>query len=1321
MYIEGVNTEWLIVSFMVTAAILSAASYYQATVFSDEASSLIDDARFAGADDAQSQSGFQAQVIHDRRVLLGCLTALDRRDSALREYSESFGPSALRTVVAAEQTRIALQALLLADSTGDCEKYSVANAADLSAFISEHVRLHGGDPAALLERSGQRYRAESIAISAAVIFALVLLLLTLADSTARRRWIAWWFLAAVLGATAGGMLAVLALATAGAISLFGLLAVLALSVALAVVALIIQVGPSSRAGVLVKRRVGSWPTKSRRASILSRPVRWWAELFGAATLVAFALGVLGYSASANEKRQSEATADRLTLQARHALELGEQSALAALTFVAQESELRADIAAAQDPLEADRDSDPTGSDRAAANKALLADLWQREQEAWDELYDAYSPGENGGQPSAAAGTCLDRDLVLAWGDNSSGEEALPAALLRAYRTDTNVLVDLIAKGTRGSTACWVQSALSWQDAHDWGVRASLFTVALVVLGLAGFLFALGADPERNPGPRRWLLTSGLAGLVGGASILVAAWISTPVSISDEARREGSRAYANSVYNAAGSRCAEARGNARDAVRLLPNFGEAHVAIADAAACSLDNSWLIAPFQHREHLMEFYAGLRSAVEDFHLSNPVAVGNLGWADMLIGVTDAGADRESSLKRGIELTRQALVSDPQLPSLCFNLAFGLLADGERSAAQAQYELALASLSREADEHASCEPVDFTHAYLQRLVRLSALADLELLSGADDVDSLRELIVTGSSAAGDDADPATDGFELAFYPHGLMLTGDGVDKLTGSAVWYYRPTDAQPWAVARWPSSYTLDPSSNLSSFWPMARVMPPGQYRVDIYQAGRLTHRITSTNDWWESHNLSAEDFQWVYAPDIGVSAVIPKSWTPTSERSGLELAYGSESGGVAFGRIDGGSEEDMAGQLESWSAEWLSRWGLPAAAVAAASAGGTQEDWYLRLEKRLVDRPTDELLRGIGTSQYLAAGDSPVIKNVDDPSCPGTTLMTAVHADDPQIAETVWLSQGLEVQPNHATVSEIAVSSPFNSRHFSMSFPVTWKAAGCPGKFVATEPGLAANIIVTSELAQREPAAYVDEALKAFADNTQFPEFVLEERAQRRLAGNIVAEMIKFSWRSGDLQVRQTQLYAQIAGRAYFFTFTTRFDQSSIYEDEWQSMIDSFRPAASTSLIAIACEGCTDAERLAREAHLNELADQLNVIDARHCNDTTGTADGSVAGAFARIWCTFPSGVRVDFVLWPDPGTLATYTELFKAEPSALVQDWYLYGTDYPRTGDTVEWLETDDARFYWTYDDLLISGNAAWSDTPERLNNWWQTSGALLNE
>ena len=157
-----------------------------------------------------------------------------------------------------------------------------------------------------------------------------------------------------------------------------------------------------------------------------------------------------------------------------------------------------------------------------------------------------------------------------------------------------------------------------------------------------------------------------------------------------------------------------------------------------------------------------------------------------------------------------------------------------------------------------------------------------------------------------------------------------------------------------------------------------------------------------------------------------------------------------------------------------------------------------------------------------------------------------------------------------------------------------------------------------------------------------------------------------------------------------------------------------------PEAGDHEILAACIGCTDDERTERQSGVDTLIARIASISDAYCNDTTETfADGE---AIARVGCSFSGGFVADYVLWPSEADLAGYTQIINVKPGAFIQDWFLFGTGSPRTGTTIEWVEDGAARFYWTYDEFLITGNASLSSgEQDRLNAWWGTTGSLMRE
>jgi hypothetical protein len=150
------------------------------------------------------------------------------------------------------------------------------------------------------------------------------------------------------------------------------------------------------------------------------------------------------------------------------------------------------------------------------------------------------------------------------------------------------------------------------------------------------------------------------------------------------------------------------------------------------------------------------------------------------------------------------------------------------------------------------------------------------------------------------------------------------------------------------------------------------------------------------------------------------------------------------------------------------------------------------------------------------------------------------------------------------------------------------------------------------------------------------------------------------------------------------------------------------------------VPAACLGCTPEEQSQRQASLDTIVTRLAAPRSEYCKDTTESFDGGPA--LARVGCSYPGSIDVDFALWANSTDLAEFTDVFREKQDARVQEWQLTGGDGPTTGMTVEFLENDQARMYWTYETYLISGNARYPEPDQgRLNDWWRTSGALLRE
>jgi hypothetical protein len=257
----------------------------------------------------------------------------------------------------------------------------------------------------------------------------------------------------------------------------------------------------------------------------------------------------------------------------------------------------------------------------------------------------------------------------------------------------------------------------------------------------------------------------------------------------------------------------------------------------------------------------------------------------------------------------------------------------------------------------------------------------------------------------------------------------------------------------------------------------------------------------------------------------------------------------------------------------------------------------------------------------------------------------------------------------------------------------------------------------NVIASTELQTGRLDEYVQSNLAALRVATNFPDFVLEEEAPITLAGSVRGERIRFTWTaSGNIAVRQTQVYAVARGLGFVMTYTTRkdvaHDRSSV-----RTLLESFAPRPAESLVPAVCGGCDTEKRHARQAAIDLLSNTLSVVGGG-CTDVT---DDRTVGATAVVMCSLSGGFRVDFAVWPDRDAMDEFSAKFRGATGAVIKTWQLTDPG-PQTGSTVEFVSADDARFYWTYDDLLITAQAALAGGDQaRLNNWWQTTAALLKE
>ena len=1305
--------EWIIVILMVAAAMLSAAAFWQAAELADEAANLTNQARFADGYQAQLDSAVEAKVAHDRQILLRCQTAIERRDAALTRYSQHFDARMAAAFAEAEHTNVSLNALFLGD-TGGCTAYQVARALEWTTFI-QSFQVSFGDSAKLVERAALLNEAERSAVIAAVAFAIVLLVITFADAAQSARWVRRWLAFAGVAIVIGLGFAVAAFWAVGRIPFDAIVLLVGLGLFLAAVGFLLK----QSGGPRWARFTSGWQATRPRAQRLGlvHPVRVWAEMSGALALVVFALAVLGYSGASSLERQSISEADAFATEARLVLETGQQSALATLNFVAQLTELDARVVGAvQGPLQ------ETTADVSAdqqARDAVVGRLWKAERQAWEELLGVHL---------SEAESCASADSVLAWRQISPGlagmnPDAFPADLLASYRDDQLILRTLIDRSAGGASVCFTQAAVHWQEAQGFRRQASLYTVALVALGLAGFLFALASDSDRTHAPRQWLFAAGLAGMAAGVSVAVVALVVAPTRVGPDDLAAGARSHVEAELARGTFRCAEAVEEADAALARIRDFPPAHVGRAEAAYCDPQDAWVLSVGRDGARVAEFIGHLEAA-QRLGLESSATEGNLGWAYFVKALGNGPAhpgDHELQMAR--EHNDRALALDPTNPYWCFNGAIIDLA-ADRDGALARYEEALAGLGDDTVGAVGCRGIDLQHDDLKTYMRLSALADLELLGDPVPHDPLRGLVV-GS-------EPAAEGDCAAFDPEAKIVVSPGAVSLPLAAegqsdpmsvIWYYRATSDVPWGVMIHPSTVTVRPGCHAGLTYAVGRILPEGHYRADVYVGGSLSHRTETDSAWWKAQELDADEFKHVHVPDLGLSFAIPRDWTPESPGPGVEIAYSGPGGRVAVQRREAVDSELLLDEALIWTNGWLERWGLD---PATSSTLGTE--WnafpFVGLATSHGVRLDDGAILGVGHQQYLTAPPEALrfFDSVADDSCPGTSLTLLIAADDPAIAEAVWQSQMLIGRP-HSVWTEVPETDLFAGGDFSVSIPDGWAAAACPRSLVAESPDGSSAVVIASVANAGSLARFVELVKQTHIDehersNTPGSTLEIIGPTQRTLGDGTPALELIATQTSADSVVQQTQLYTAAGGRVYYVAFSTSLDPQQVTEAR-ESVLTSFAVVDVEHILPAACDDCTGAERLQRQAAVDQLASLLAVVTDQSCRDSTDPAPES---ATARITCSWPGGFGADFTLWATADAFLAASNDAQANPGGKVLEWRTRPDDAAATGTTVEWVESGIARFFWTYDAELVTAEATQVDGDQgRLSDWWGTTGALLRE
>lgn len=1123
--------EWRRVALLAIAASLSAFSFWQATRFAEEDAEVRERARLATIDAAQDERELQALVDFDLDLYTGYCAASVERDGALETMFESGSGDvtpAQQALVTQRLRADSLWGLLQAEVPGSAcaaddpaaDPYSVEQAREWRTAQDPTFGAAGLPPASA---DGGPARAERHLMYAAVAFAAALLLLTAAGlaepdaavpggrDSRRGTWVRLWRALSWAALATGGVLVVIHVPL---LTIAVWLGITAAALALAY-QLTIRVARhrTSRAG--------------------AKRVRWWAELVGGIALVALALAALELSAVAGRERSARALADRQSVAAERLLEAGEQAALHDLATSAELAELDAREAAANQ----------------GAGSTLEADRIDRSRDVTAEHADAVAD-QSGEAPDGDAGlvpdeTCPDRPRPTRPGYDT---------LLTAAWTDIRTFGGHLAASRQDGEACAVLAGLSRAEADVWSARAAVLTVALVALGLGGFLLALAADPERTAAPARWLLSLGVAGVAAGAAVALSVLVYglvDQVGLDPSTRIGFAEDVAAAETALASGSCSAAVRNLDQALAIHDGYGPAYAARADARLCSEDEMWLVSP-PVRD--MQVEAALADRLRAAELREPGAteLADIAWLRLLLALDDPGPG-ETALDEAADAAGEAAqattdVASPGVHVARFNDALAQLAVGEN--AEPEYRYALRCL----EPAASCPGGGIEADDLVAEYRLMALDDLELLAGRipeTELDRYRALITSDDAVAVAPAPGAS--WTLTVFPQELYVETPDVRDTDVAIVWYHRVDPDHGWDVVRDASRITATPGLHDRTWIPTYHALPAGEYRADIYTDGQLSRTVAT----WEG----VPGDRRVVVPDLGFSAVAPPDWTVRPREHGVETAIGSDAvpDALVFRRTEG-VWPDVDRGVEDWLDDTLDEWvATQAGPEVADSAVDVTDDgwWYLGLTDIRVHEYSDaDVWAAIGVLPYAI-----------DPYCGGTVFMTLVRDADSVVVPAVRDSMVLDL-------ASAGTLQPFtgwvDNDGWSVELPADWVGAdltlvGADDRFSAQECRSGAGLdIETEEVAEDEltgtaPLADVVDArvegLIAGIDG-----LTLEGRDDTRLAGGDQAVDVTLATTIDGIAIEHRQLYVLDGMTLYTLSFTVPGDGG--YDEVIDQAFESF---------------------------------------------------------------------------------------------------------------------------------------------------------------
>lgn len=1113
-----------VVTMMAIAMTLSAFSVYQATRAADAADAALTQARALDAQVTRLSGELQTLIANDSAVLAQlCSGSLER---AAAQAGLLTSTPDIEALVSSTIELDALRPLVRGDRLAGCAGADGTPAAyrvdQALAGLEDETTLSAlsARTAQLRAEAGTLGMQERTLTTLGLVFIAVLAGLIVVDQLGDRRG---------RPATVRGT-AVLAwrsgIVVACAVVVF-------ISTVLLLFAAVERVAAAAVVLVITGAALGLWQWVRRHgesAGPAERP-RWWAEILGAAAIVAFAGAAVALSVVSSNDRDSSARAEALTAEAQRLQEEGIERVARGLSSLTAYAEAEAAAVAAAQLAIISPDSGIDPDARAVHREEVDERLAALE----DSLRDQISAGQDQEGPSVCAFTA----------PTALTAPSMPSALYHEL-SDEQYIPWYVSRSLWPARACDATAELTSQEATVWGEHRSLLTVALVVLGLSGFMLGLASGRSRTRRSSVMLLVVGTAGIVVGTGLTI-------TTVPDTAWRQNvaSAEQVDAIAIAlatAQTDCTADPAPLADALKSFDGFGPAHEWLGYALWCSAEatDGWAILSAQKDASILAEAVGALLRAEDLGPVTPRLEGNLGFAQIDLGIL---REDDAMVQAGLERTERALfllgrdsgAGGSAVHSIRLNRALGMAALGSHEQALAAYQEAADCLTGARDSCAGQGLAD-PEAVIQ--LRSWALADLELL--ADTVpgalmDEYRWSVLGApySSVFG------LEGAQLSVYPQEVQVASrDDSPAVDGRAavVWYHRADDDDLWAVIAAPTAETLQVGAHLEHVIPAGTLMPSGRYRADVYANGVRT----------EVHLAGAytaeEGMARYESRRLGISAVVPDDWYEWQD-DGVVWSLGpTEDSGLFVRRIE---YVQPTGDVDAFVATELEN------ALKRLQPTGetvqTRGQWFRGLQ--------DTVTMEYETAARTVRGIAGLQSYVSDTGC-GASLITAGIGGDEVSADDLWLLTEIDLTRAVPVVDRIR--GRFEADRFAIVVPDGWDAAirppGAGGNLFTAKDCRTweANLLLDQEETGRSLAQYVDDTLSGYGDPVEFPGFTLIGRTSMEVKGATAAQLLEFTWDSdgdgaADDQV-QHQLFAVRDGTVTYLTVTVSTDSADRYADD-----------------------------------------------------------------------------------------------------------------------------------------------------------------------